>query len=179
MTCEAALGSGPISGGDSGAGVLAQRVPVGMCPFPSLAQAWDKHLFPVGFILPWFLSSGAPAHRLKTHVSLPACAAAVTLLACSRSRSPARACLLGFALLHFFAGSWERSPILWLFFLHAALLFPASGDAAAPCRQAVPHRGAGSCSQHRNFQNGPSMKKKNLDQLLNKLVQCIKDLTVV
>lgn len=138
VTCEAALGSGPISGGDSGAGVPAQGIPVGMCPYPSLAQAWDKHLFPVGFILPWFLSSGARTHRLKSHVSLPACAAAVTLLACSRSRSPARACLLGFALFHLFAGSWERSPILRLFSLHAALLFPASGDAAAPCRIAGP-----------------------------------------
>lgn len=35
-----------------GTGLPAQGIPVGMCPCTSLAQARDKHLFLVRFILP-------------------------------------------------------------------------------------------------------------------------------
>lgn len=96
------MGSDPISREHSRAGVPARGALVGVCSF----QAWNKHLFPVGFILLWFLSTSAHTHRLKTHMGLPACAAAMTLLMCNCS------CLLGFAVLDLFAGSWERSPIL-------------------------------------------------------------------
>lgn len=130
------LGSGPSSGRARGSLVV-------MSLYPSLAQDWGKHLLPMGFILIWLLSTSA--HRLKPHVGLPACVAAVTLLVNSRSGSPAHSCLLGFALLHLFAGSWEKSPVLWLFFfLHTVLLFPMSGDAVALCHHTT-HRDTELC----------------------------------